>query len=44
MFFRYWILIIKFLYRGKETIHSETELIIYSFKWYSPTSSIILSL
>ena len=32
------------LYRGKETMHSETELIIYLLKWYNPTSIINLSL
>ena len=32
------------LYRSKEMIHSETELIIYYLKWYSPTSIISLSL
>ena len=32
------------LYRGKETAHCETEIIIYSLKWYSPTSIIRLSL
>ena len=33
-----------FLWRGKKKIHSETELIIYQLKWYSPTSIISLSL
>ena len=32
------------LYRGKEKIHSEIELIIYQLKWYSPTSIICLAL
>ena len=32
------------LFRGKETIHSETELIIYQLKWYSPTRIMSLSL
>ena len=32
------------LYRRKEMIHSETELIIYKLKWYSPTSIVSLSL
>ena len=34
----------KLLYRGKEKIHSETELIIYQIKWYSSTSIINLAL
>ena len=29
---------INLLYRGKELIHYETELIIYQLKWYSSTS------
>ena len=32
------------LYRGKEPILRETELIIYQLKWYSSTSIIGLSL
>ena len=32
------------LYRGKETIHSEIELIIYQLKWYISTNIISLSL
>ena len=32
------------LYYGKETIHSETELIIHQLKWYCPNSIISLSL
>ena len=32
------------LYRGKEKIHSEIEIIIYQLKWYSPTSIISLAL
>ena len=32
------------LYRVKEKIHSEIELIIYQLKWYSPTNIISLAL
>ena len=31
------------LYRGKEEIHSEIELIIYLLKWYSPINIISLA-
>ena len=33
-----------FMYRGKEKIHSEIDLIIYQLKWYSSTGIISLAL
>ena len=44
LLFLVYIYIYILLYHGKEKMHSEIKLIIYSLSWYSPTSIIILAL